>query len=42
MEATYSKSTFIKGKRANNNQPLIYLRITVNGERAEFTDWNSI
>ena len=37
MEATYSISTFIKSNTADGNNALIYLRITVNGERAEIS-----
>ena len=37
MEARYSISTFIKSNTAGGNTALIYLRITVNGERAELS-----
>jgi len=37
MEASYSISTFIKSNTADGNNALIYLRITVNGERAEIS-----
>ena len=37
MEATYSISTFIKNNNAGHKKALVYLRITVNGERAEIS-----
>jgi hypothetical protein len=37
MEATYSISTFIKSKNAGGNKALVYVRITINGERAELS-----
>jgi hypothetical protein len=37
MEATYSISTFIKSKNAGDNKALIYVRITINGERTELS-----
>jgi site-specific recombinase XerD len=42
MEATYSISTFIKSNNAGHNKALIYLRITVNGERAEISIKRSV
>jgi hypothetical protein len=42
MEATYSISTFIKSKNAGGNKALIYVRITINGERAELSIKRSI
>lgn len=41
MEATYSISTFIKSKSAGG-KALVYLRITVNGERAEISIKRSV
>jgi hypothetical protein len=37
METTYNLSTFIKGNSAGHSCSLIYIRITVNGERAEIS-----
>jgi hypothetical protein len=42
MENTYSLSTFIKNNRANHKRALIYLRITVNGQRAEISVKRSV
>ena len=42
MEATYNISTFIKSNNAGHNRVLIYLRITVNGERAEISIKRSV
>jgi integrase/recombinase XerD len=42
MEATYSISTFIKSKNAGGNNALIYVRITINRERAELSIKRSI
>jgi site-specific recombinase XerD len=37
MEATYSISTLIKSNHAGEDTALVYVRITVNGERAEIS-----
>ena len=37
MEATYSISTLIKSNHAGEDKALVYVRITVNGERAEIS-----
>lgn len=41
MEATYSISTFIKSK-SGSGKALVYLRVTVNGERAEISIKRSV
>lgn len=42
MEAAYNISTFVKSNNAGHNRALIYLRITVNGERAEISIKRSV
>lgn len=42
MEATYSISTLIKSNHAGEDKALIYLRVTVNGERAEISIKRSV
>lgn len=42
MEATYNITTFIKSNNAAHNRALIYIRITVNGQRAEISIKRSV
>lgn len=42
MESRYSVSTFIKNNGANHRRALIYIRITVNGKRAEISVKRSV
>jgi site-specific recombinase XerD len=42
MEATFNISTFIKSNNADSSRALIYLRITVDGQRAEISIKRSI
>ena len=42
MENTYSLSTFIKNNNASHQRALIYLRLTVNGQRAEISVKRSV
>jgi hypothetical protein len=42
MESRYSVSTFIKNNGANHRRALIYIRITVNGKRAEISAKRSV
>jgi site-specific recombinase XerD len=42
MEATYNISTFIKNNKKVRSKALIYLRVTVNGQRAEISVRRSV